>query len=351
MGTILTSEDEVDALRKALGTQATNLISTAIAVGWKAMLGADNNVSLIAPGDPTPKRLHMSPKGKGGGDFASMTRSLMRYGDQESVSRLKKAAKNSSATDESFITSVMTEIALHEVAAILDDVQTKSQDVPVVVKSAFGQVIEKALATPVGPYIVTERPALMHYSLSASRGGRSYPSKTAVERKWSNGTTDFRCAISTCDGVSDNHRSFAGPHWAKHVRNGEAQQMTDKERHESLVDDPSYTETAYNRISGVINRNPKVEAIVDTTPLDAPVILSQPDLTPEQVIEQIRLLVGIEDQQPVIELQLQRIRQLEAAMASERDAHAVTLATLREENRQITENLKIIRDMLSELTK
>lgn len=64
-------------------------------------------------------------------------------------------------------------------------------------------------------HIVSTRPML-----AKSRKDRGYESKIAIERTWSDGSTDYKCAA--CEYTNDNRLGIRG-HWQKHVRKGEVE--------------------------------------------------------------------------------------------------------------------------------
>lgn len=51
---------------------------------------------------------------------------------------------------------------------------------------------------PPTPVIVNQRPWLARHS-SGETGGRVYPSRTVIERKWSDGALDYKCALEGCE--------------------------------------------------------------------------------------------------------------------------------------------------------
>lgn len=80
--------------------------------------------------------------------------------------------------------------------------------------------------------------------------GKGYLSETTIERQWSDGTADFKCAYPECTDGPDGgpfisaHRLGIRGHWLKHVNAGEVQKMGAIP--EAKVEIPPY-EPAYER--------------------------------------------------------------------------------------------------------
>lgn len=145
------------------------------------------------------------------------------------------------------------------------------------------------------PSIVSQRP-FRAKSSSGPEKGTYYDSEVTIERKWSDGTTDYQCA--DCDFASPNHRSIA-PHRKVHEK---AERVTD-----------TYVGPRYEQNSATGRLEAEIELAIqhawaenDTVAGNArslaKFIMSKRDeakpeaeprepLTPEQVIARIRHLV------------------------------------------------------------
>lgn len=242
----------VKSLSRKMGPDALNLIEFSVAVGWKLIVSSPESVALRAPGDPCPKTIHLSARNKGKAPLRKMIGTIKRYGDPARVHVLKEAATGSPYEDGTF-------------EALLAALTTMSDDFEVYLPKPKERFVEeKEVAIPKAPpvkaalpkereqerNIVSEQPALMHYSLSTS-GGKSYPSPTTNERKWSDGVIDYACSVKGCGKESDNRLAFRGAHYAMHVRKGEVPAFDMKALRSQVVDDPNYTEHAWERKTGI----------------------------------------------------------------------------------------------------
>jgi hypothetical protein len=380
MTTKIVDTSEIETLSKILGTGAIDLASIALTVGWEVKYSNHGNgLLLIAPGGL--KTINLSSKHKGSGDYRGMTRTIIRYGDQDVVKRLRMAASDSTMSNARF-SEVLSIAGL--TASVLEVTPIKSVPAP---KGAFGQ--EQVLVTPettvktapvqisapkpVPRHIVSQRPALMHYSLTQT-GGKSYPSKTSVERKWSDGTIDYQCAVSTCDGTSTNRRSFAGPHWAMHVRKGEAEPVPESAAKETIIDDPSYTEHGFTKISNGRKSNAASQRIADLLgsielwremtseelaerlaaalfPKDVPIDVEYMPLTADQIVARIRRMVDggtYAEQEAVIETERTRIEELVAEVKTITTSYADDMATALGRAERAEGNLRAFHSLLGE---
>lgn len=227
---------------KTFGKEAADFIEVAASLGWKALFNSTGTSVTLAPpekNDTPNQRIHLSSRNKGGGLMKKYAKRLAKLGEADAVTTLSEMHDAGMPFE---VVQVLGQLRLHEEAVQMEPEAPKER----FVKPAA--VTDAAVAAKVKKerHIISERPALMHYNLT-QKGGQSYPSKTTVERRWSDGAVDYVCAVSTCGEVSTNRRAFGGPHWAMHVRKGEAQPVDMEEARKSLVDDPSYTETAWTR--------------------------------------------------------------------------------------------------------
>lgn len=375
MGAQITGIEQVGALRKVIGADAAELIGTAMALGWKAQHRAAGGVTIIAPG--AVKTLHFSTRHKGHGNLEAMMRTVARYGDQETYKRLRNLAADPEVSPRGFE------------QAILASAMTKNlmDQYPITPKGAFGQntyqeageqpvdaVAVAPAPTPVPttpkPYVVTQRPAMMHRSLTPT-GGKSYPSKTAIERKWSDGHIDYICAIPNCDAEpSELKRAFAGSHWGKHVRAGEATPVTQEEINSTLVDDPNYTKRGFAKGPNE-RRQDKVQAVLDfLNALDLELTKEQvavlfvqrfmPEsdginvginepMTDSQVIDRIRRLVDhgtYAEQERVIEQTSRELAELQAKIGTVKAEADETLALERVKRERAEGSLRTLHELL-----
>jgi hypothetical protein len=82
------------------------------------------------------------------------------------------------------------------------------------------------------PYVVTETTAKAHTS-----GGKTYDSRVATERQWSDGRTDFKCTL--CDYEGATLMAVSG-HFKVHVQRGEAVKSPPLSSKAVMPVDPAY---------------------------------------------------------------------------------------------------------------
>lgn len=299
---------------KTFGKEAADFIELAASLGWKCVFNNTGTSVALIPhtGDAPAQRIHLSSRNKGGGLMRKYAKRLAKGADQRLVNVAVHIAEDDKMTMDE---KQAAQLSLGKMFLEEDPEQRKV--LPAEPKKE--RFVKPAAVTPAAVaekvkkerHVISERPALMHYSLS-NKGGQSYPSKTTIERRWSDGAVDYVCAVPTCDaGPRKDRRSFGGSHWAMHVRKGEAEPVDVEEMRKNRVDDPSYTETAWSRKQTYRDKRVadltemlKAVDLKSITPEDLAAMLveflsddsgggggnSEP-LTDEQIIDKIRTLV------------------------------------------------------------
>lgn len=152
------------------------------------------------------------------------------------------------------------------------------------------------------PIITKVRPWTARYAMRRE-GGEVYPSKAVLERKWSDGSTDYACAYEGCEFHAPEARTVSAHYGGKHGKERPATQT------DTYVD-PSVSWVPSERQKGRIARLTKeLEAAAQalggamTAESCAEWIVKRRDearegltdettpLTPEQIIERVRKLV------------------------------------------------------------
>lgn len=238
---------------KTFGKEAADFMEVAASLGWKCLFNNTGTSLTLVPAqnDAPSNRIHLSSRNKGGGLMKKYAKKLAKYADLDSLAVIEIAHDAGLPFDVVQALGRMALVEDEDAITVLPEEKPKERFVKpaAVTPAAVAEKVKKER------HVISERPALMHYSLTQSKGGQSYPSKTTVERRWSDGAVDYICAIATCDaGPREDRRSFGGPHWAMHVRNGEAEAVDSDEARRSLVDDPTYTEPAWSRKSTLKQR-------------------------------------------------------------------------------------------------
>lgn len=104
-----------------------------------------------------------------------------------------------------------------------------------------------APAAPPGKTLISERPWLAHHGLGSKGVGLSYESLCVIERRWSDGSIDYRCASTTkCDYEHKAPRSVAR-HYGASVTAGKHPKIGKHPRRDQLLVDSSYNEPAWTR--------------------------------------------------------------------------------------------------------
>lgn len=157
-------------------------------------------------------------------------------------------------------------------------------------------------------------------------GGVLYESEAVLERVWPTGETDYQCAFTGCEYVNDNPRGVAAHYGKAHTLKGEAEPASQDGRHKI---DPTYTEPLSTR--GYRPTQRLVDALAtflsehswDNTDELAVLMLewahyrddiehTTRDLAPltdTDIVNKIRMIVGLPDQSAKIEqLQLDLIQ-------------------------------------------
>lgn len=367
-----------DQIVKTFGREAAEFITLAAGFGWRIISTAKGTSLTLIPYDNGPKRIHLSAKNRNRGALRKQIKTLVKYADPNSRDFVSDAIADDSLPQEAqeLAKSLFMESGGHRIASG-QAFQTEEEAFPEPEKPEPKPKPKKASVDEQARqrvtrerHIISERPAMMHQHIKGGTG-RSYPSKTTVERRWSDGTTDYVCSVSGCSKEpSQNRLAFSGSHWAMHVRKGEAEPFDESEARASTVEDPSYTEPAYTRqrseptrretlikaLQAVDLKSISVEDLADTVlaVLESTGIGggSEPkELTDAEVLNRIRRLVDrghYADQEQQI---LQRDQQIEDLMTySERREQELEAAVLDAQQRATAaeEHLQALRDLVNQ---
>lgn len=269
-----------EQITKTFGKEVPGFLSFAASAGWKVIFNNTGTSITLVPYDNSDHRIHISARNKGR-SIKRFYKMIAKHSDPQRIAALDDIWNRKDLPQE----AKDLLIDFHGIASVADSFEAMEDEAPPPPKPKKATAVEEAEAKVAQQvkrerHIVSERPHLMHKRL-----GKSYPSKTTIERRWSDGVIDYACAVPTCDKTSDSHLSFRGAHWAMHVRNGEAEPFDEKEAAATVVDDPSYTEHAWTRKAAA--RQSRVDAI---TSLLKGIDLKK--ITPEELAEQIVEFLG-----------------------------------------------------------
>lgn len=296
-------QDELGTRLHKLTEVDVNTITGAIALGWRVVgiLGEDDTITIVSPDEST--RFHFAPGRKQRKDRIRKT--VMRLGVPERVLELQEADG--------------------DVWKMYED--NPERIVPI-------ELIRPEQPEPEPsdePYLIETRPML-----AKQHQGRGYQSKIAIERTWSDGSTDYKCML--CDFTRTNRLSMRG-HWQKHIRSGEAKAVGGPGPGETFQTDvPNAASYAprQHRIDALADLLAKL--LEDETLDPAELALAaltwvheqtkhgtglaaeHEELTDTERLHRIRLLLGMPDPQIVAQLTEENDRLREQVAAAERFA-------------------------------
>lgn len=227
--------------------------------------------------------------------------------------------------------------------------------------------LEEFPPEPAERRLVSEQPWMAH-SGTTKGTPKAYPTRNTIERTWSDGTKDYRCAYEGCDYTHDRPKNVVTHFAAKHVRHGD---LDKQGRPDLLVDDPNFEGTGLTRkvrprksriaalagfLAGLDLRNltpeeiaeRSLEFLADLSNSGSPDAQEREPLTPEQIITRIRSLVDsgrYVEQQDAIEERDGEI----AALAEQAEALKAELAAERERRTTLEGSLTALKELIRDI--
>lgn len=179
--------------------ETRNLITVAVHVGWKLHVDSNNACTIISPDEV--KKYHFGGSGRSTKSHNRIKRDLFKFGDPALILQLDEVVNGRISPE---LAAIVDKIANDH-----DEEQTEQ---PVPTPNDMPQRKEPAEVSSESeePHIVSEKPML-----AKAGQNRGYESKAAIERRWSDGTTDYKCA--DCD-YSHTDRLAVRSHRTKHGR-------------------------------------------------------------------------------------------------------------------------------------
>jgi hypothetical protein len=204
-------------------------------------------------------------------------------------------------------------------------------------------------------HVVVERPWLARKAASKA-GGTVYESAAAIERTWSDGAVDYACAFHGCEFTNVKARSVANHFGQAHTAKGETQPRPQEPLHpagnyfEPLSHRPyNPTDRLVSALADFLLSNTEQGASLEELARsmltwaherpDLPDVVgsdSEP-LTPEQILERVRMLVGAPIASRLAEAE-ERVAGLVAQVAEQEAvvmAREAVIEHLREERRAL----------------
>jgi len=175
-------------------TDVRELIEVAAAVGWKVHITGAQSVTIIAPGER--KKYHFGRRSSN--SLNRVRRDIIRFGDPEKVVVMSALARTEpgSITDDSVMRAAAAMIPTLGQEGTIEDDRPEAE-------------VEDDVHTVNEPVVVSQKPMV-----AKAREGLAYDSPTTIERKWSDGSRDYKCIA--CDYTSANRGSVPAHHGKAH---------------------------------------------------------------------------------------------------------------------------------------
>lgn len=199
-----------------LKKDSRDIIQVAVRLGWKFHRTTGTGCSLVAPGEPSPKRIHFGAT-RATRSTRHMMKDVIRYADPTLL--YLAANRDNLPPGWSMLIPTLEEGSVDDRP---QPTETRSRPVPKTEEPEPVHSVksEESEDTKAEPHIVSEARMLAKHN--ANEG---YYSPTTIERKWSDGSKDYACTTEGCDFTSPN-RASVGAHYGKaHSRDGRARPL------------------------------------------------------------------------------------------------------------------------------
>lgn len=185
MTTVIESEGFTkDVLPGFLKHDIREIISVAVGLGWRVHVSANRkSVTIISPDEV--KRYHFSDTGRASHNLGRIRRDLIRHGEPAKVAVAEAAAHAVHEKHDRRYGEALIEI------------------LPDVGDPGTVEYEEESSVPEPERHIVSEEPMRAKAS-----EGRGYRSQVSIERHWSDGTVDYKCA--DCDYTSTDRLAIRG---------------------------------------------------------------------------------------------------------------------------------------------
>lgn len=198
-------------------------IGVAVTLGWKVIVNRKQTVNLISYDGAAGERIGVSNTNRV--DVNKLRRTIIRHADPE----LRAAAADYIETGElaTPLGKVPVKAVVKEAAKGITEPEPEPEE-----ESSHGVNEEKPPA-----HIVSEKPML-----ASAGSGRGYLSETTIERKWSDGSRDYKC--SQCDETSPERLNISR-HYANNHSRGKGRGPSPKTFHAEVPDAAAYRPNRY----------------------------------------------------------------------------------------------------------
>lgn len=199
-----------DVLPAAFKKDTKEIIVVAAALGWKVHLTTGNSVTIIAPEER--KKYHFGLNGRASINHNRIRRDIIKYGDPEKVLAISAADALGMNSPEALAILQSSKIDMSVGATVVDETPKPEPRTTTPKRLAAKQGSRTESEAPVSEqreaHIVSERPML-----ARSSGDDGYESPTTIERKWSDGSKDYKCV--ECNYTSAASRGSVAAHYGK----------------------------------------------------------------------------------------------------------------------------------------
>lgn len=324
-------QDVVGRIINAHDIETVATVTGAVALGWRLLLVIDEDDITI-----------VSPDGKQKLHFA--------VGNRHRVDRVRRQ-----------ITKLALPNRRDDLAELDGDVWGLFEKYPErVVPIDLIQPAPPKLKAVDEPYVIETKPML-----AKSRKGRGYESKIAIERTWSDGSTDYKCVL--CDYTKENRLSMRG-HWQKHINSGEAAAVggprpgetfqTDVPNAASYMPRQTRIDALAALIAGMLENDefdPDELALAaltwvhDQSARGTGHASEREDLTDTEIVHRMRLLLGMQDPAELERLTAENARLVEQLDTLEK-ASVEELTRARDELKKYDDDLVELGSIIENLT-
>lgn len=281
--TVITTAQDLKGTHK----DVRRAIHTAIEAGWTCHRASNGSIKLVPPDNSGEKPVHIPTSSRAWSGLKSLQRAIGRTLTPEQLISIAAYVEETPGLD------VDDTIVGHANTAV-----DKEEPVTITQPVAIARKPTIPTITSTTPWLAKRAPR--------KNGGIRYPSAAVLERHWSNGVIDYVCAYPDCDWDSNRPQSVSAHYGHAHNR-GKGTQPQPK----PTTVDPTYTEPTNPRYQPTARLVATLADWLtgqswDNTDELAALFLTwaheRPDLehatrepeemTPEMILDRIRLLVG-----------------------------------------------------------
>lgn len=195
------------------------VIEAAVMLGWKMHLSSNSSVTIISWDDR--RKYHFSSGGRHSNSLTRIRRDVVRHGEPSKV-LIADSLAGIDDKDMRMMVQGLTLPHLGDEGTVVDHrpelEAEKAERKQLINDREYVVASDSELNGTAERRVISERPMR-----AKSSEGRGYDSKIAIERLWSDGSTDYKCV--ECDYTNTKRLSIRG-HWNKHSKKTERPRET-----------------------------------------------------------------------------------------------------------------------------